>query len=96
MCCDRPSPEDPANFESAQHRQIQIEHDQIRQFARNALQRIVSTLDDLDGDIPVPLERMRDELGDVGFVFDNQDARGHVPSVSRSYRSGIAPASRGR
>ena len=50
-CGARPRAEDAADFESAQHRQIEVEDDQIRRALGDRLQRFVAGPDDLDVDV---------------------------------------------
>ena len=48
--------QDPADFESAQHRQIEVEDDQIRRAIGDGLERFVTGPDDLDLDVAALLQ----------------------------------------
>ena len=63
------------DFEAAQHRQIEIENDQIGRLLAGGLQRLVAAAGDLDDGVARSLERVFDEAGDVVFVFDDEHAR---------------------
>ena len=73
MLGGRPRAKQSADFEAAQHRQVEIEQDQIGRLCRRRLERGIAAGDDLDVDVAAALERVLDELGDVVFVFDDED-----------------------
>ena len=67
--------EQAADFEPAQTRQIEVEQHQFRGLGRRRLERGVAARDDFDVDVAAALERVLEQLGDVAFVFDDEDTR---------------------
>ena len=87
--------ENAADFEAADHRQVEIEDDQIRRAAATAFSA-ASPLPTISASAsPAALERVLDQPGDVLFVLDNEYVMFlHVsavhtksPEVSPPYRS---------
>ena len=76
----RPRPQNPADLESADDRQVQIQDDEIRRTLADRFERRVSRSDDLRFGFAAALERVLDESGNVLFVFDDEYAMsGHQP-----------------
>ena len=67
--------QDSADFETAQHRQVQIQQDQIGLALRDDAQRGVAGLDDLHLDAADLFQCVLDQSGDVLLVLDDQHAR---------------------
>ena len=75
-----PRAQDAAHLEAAEHRQVEVEDDQIGRLFGDGLSAASPDADDLGVGFAAPLERVLDQPGDVLLVFDNQDAvSGHVP-----------------
>jgi hypothetical protein len=71
--------ENPAHFHAVQHRQIEVEDDQVGRPVRDDLQCRVSAADDFRFGLPASFERMFDQPCDVLLVFDNEYAMpGHA------------------
>ena len=71
--------ENAADFEAAQHRQVEIENHQVRRVRGDRLQRIVSGADDVRFGLAGAFEGVLDQTGDVVLVFDDEDTvPGHV------------------
>ncbi len=75
--------QDAADLESAQHREIEIEDDQIRRAIVDRLQCFVAGPDDIDVDVAAFFEAVFDEPRDVLLVIDDEDlcARGGVDAA---------------
>ena len=61
-------------LESAQHRQIEVEDDQIRRPLGDGLQRFVAGPDDVDVDVAA-LKAVLDQPGNVLLVVDDEHLR---------------------
>ena len=68
--------QEPADLEAVHVRQHQVEHDEVRRLRAHAVERVATRRHSL-GRIAGLLEVADDELGDVGIVFDHEDAGGH-------------------
>jgi hypothetical protein len=66
--------QDPADFESADHRQIQVQDNQIRYPLGDGFERGVARSDDVRLGFPAAFEGVLDQPGNVLLVFDD-DAR---------------------
>ena len=66
--------QNPAHLGAAEHRQIEVENDQVREVIGHHLQRFVSAADDLRLGLAASLERVFDQPGEILLVFDNEHA----------------------
>ena len=64
--------QDPADFEAAQNREVQVEDDEVGRTGRHRPERRIAARHDLRIVIPPTLERMLDERRDVVFVLDDE------------------------
>ena len=65
----------PADLGAAQHRQVQIEDDEIGQLLIDGAKGDVSARHNLNDPVTGPLQRVFDETRDVLFVLDDEHAR---------------------
>ena len=87
----RPRPQEAADLGAVQDRQIQVEDQQVRRRVADRPEGRVAGRDDVDAGVALALERVLDELGDVDFVFDDQDA-GRSRGDGSHGSDGTAPA----
>ena len=66
--------QDAAHFEAAQHRQVQVQQDQVRLAIGDDPERGITGIDDVDVYAAHLLERVLDQSGDVLLVLDDQNA----------------------
>ena len=70
---------DAAHFDAVEHRQVEVQDDEIRGLRGHALQRDVAARDDFRFGVADALERVLDEAGDVLFIFNDKNAMlGHA------------------
>jgi hypothetical protein len=67
--------EQPADLSAAQHRQIQIEDDEIGRLLVDGPEGHVTARHNLDDAVSGPFQRMLDQARDVLFIFDDEHAR---------------------
>ena len=67
--------EQPADFGTVDARQVEVEDEQVRGRGGNGGQGGRPRRNRLDLDPAAALKGMFDEIGDVGFVFHDQDSR---------------------
>ncbi len=65
----------PAHLRPVDGREVEVQNHQIRRRVVHRLERGVSAERDVHPRVARPFERVFDELGDVGFVVDNQNPR---------------------
>jgi hypothetical protein len=76
--------QDAADLEAAEHRQVQVQHDEIGRLLARRFQRRVAARRQLDLDVAAAFEGVLDELGDIELVLDHEDA----PAVGAGRRYG--------
>ena len=82
----RSAPHEPAHFDPVEARQVQVQDHQIWRPLGDTLQGDVTAGGNFGRHPAAALERVLDELGDVGFVLDDQDVRGGAARPGRVLR----------
>ena len=76
ICCGiRARAQDAADLEAVQHRQIEVQDDQVGRLIDHRLERGVAARHHVDNRVAIAFERVFDQTGDVLFVFDDQNPR---------------------
>ena len=78
-------PQDAADFEAADDRQIQVEDDEIGRALGDRLQRGVAGADDLRVGVAAALQGVLDQAGDILLVFDNEDVMSGHEAMRLAY-----------
>ena len=71
----RARPQQPAHVQAVQHRQVQVENDEVRRLFGGEPERLVAAGRDLDRQLAAPLQGVANQAGDIPLVFDDEHSR---------------------